>query len=177
MAGQKNVNNLLQWHRTQRFSTLLRDREQYLMQFGYKISNANFVEWDPRSDGVPTFEERGVTICSWHKCCEQWSHFASLWSPELETVVGTSLKTSLTVMRLRSLHDRRWNGGTNACEFRNRRVQQLDQPELTWKHMPRSHNGYLLFNVIVAFPRNDPTDPRAACLNAHIVFGNTVFVR
>ena len=87
-------------------------------------------------------------------------------------MVGTSLYTSLTVMRLRSSYEQRWKSGVSLVSLATHAVNSWIIPNLVG-NICRSDTGHLLFNTIDALPRNDPTNPRAACLNAQVVFGNT----
>ena len=52
------------------------------------------------------------------------------------------------------------------CDFRNKRVQLRDKPELGWKTLPQSDKGHLLFDLVDSKAFGDPTGPGP--VNAYI---------
>ena len=51
------------------------------------------------------------------------------------------------------------------CDFRNKRIQLLDEPELGWKILPQSDKGHLLFDIVDSKAFGDPMVPGPANAN------------
>ena len=45
------------------------------------------------------------------------------------------------------------------CDFRNKRIQLLDEPELGWKTLPQSDKGHSLFDLVDSKAFGDPMVP------------------
>ena len=52
-------------------------------------------------------------------------------------------------------------------DFRNKRIQLLDEPELDWKILPQSDKGRLLFDLVDSKAFGDPTVPGPADANVY----------
>ena len=53
------------------------------------------------------------------------------------------------------------------CDFRNKRIQLLDEPELGWKTLPQSDKGHLLFDLVDSKAFGDPMVPGPADANVY----------
>ena len=53
------------------------------------------------------------------------------------------------------------------CDFRNKRSQLLDEPELGWKTLPQSDKGHLLFGLVDSKAFGDPISPGPAKANIY----------
>ena len=53
------------------------------------------------------------------------------------------------------------------CDFRNKRIQLLDEPELGWKTLPQSDKGHLLFDLVDSKAFGDPMVPCPADANVY----------
>ena len=53
------------------------------------------------------------------------------------------------------------------CDFRNKRIQLLDEPELGWKTLPQSDKGHLLFDLVDSKAFGDPMVPGPADANIY----------
>ena len=51
------------------------------------------------------------------------------------------------------------------CDFRNKRIQLLDEPEPGWKTLPQSDKGHLLFDLVDSKAFGDPMGPGPADAN------------
>ena len=53
------------------------------------------------------------------------------------------------------------------CDFRNKRIQLLDEPELGWKTLPQSDKRHLLFDLVDSKAFGDPMGPGPADANIY----------
>ena len=53
------------------------------------------------------------------------------------------------------------------CDFRNKRIQLLDEPELGWKTLPQSDEGHSLFDLVDSKAFGDPMGPGPADANIY----------